>query len=262
MTGRSAKINKTSTQTSTPSIKSCASNMADSPSPLTTERLVQELDKLRKTMTGEFTTLLNGSLEPIRSSVQSIEATLSTQASTIREMETGLTDHSDRITQIECDVSGLQSNLESVIQENVALKAKLEDLESRSKRQNLRVLGLPENTEGKDPRDFMAKMFHTLLGGSLSEPPELDRAHRSLQPKSRTRDAPRPFIVRFHRYTEKEIVLNKNIAYNGNGIRIFEDFSVAVAKKRSAFNEIKSLLYKRGVRFGMLYPARSSPCHL
>ena len=68
MTGRSAKTNKTSTQTSTPSIKSCASNMADSPSPLTTERLVQELDKLRKTMTGEFTTLLNGSLEPIRSS--------------------------------------------------------------------------------------------------------------------------------------------------------------------------------------------------
>ena len=206
MTGRSAKTNKTSTQTSTPSIKSCASNMADSPSPLTTGRLVQELDKLRKTMTGEFTTLLNGSLEPIRSSVQSIEATLSTQASTIREMETGLTDHSDRITQIECDVSGLQSNLESVIQENVALKAKLEDLESRSKRQNLRVLGLPENTEGKDPRDFMAKMFHTLLGGSLSEPPEQDRAHRSLQPKPRAGDAPRPFIVRFHRYTEKEIV--------------------------------------------------------
>ena len=158
-------------------------------------------------------------------------------------------------------MSGLQSNLESVIQENVALKAKLEDLESRSKRQNLRVLGLPENTEGKDPRDFMAKMFHTLLGGSLSEPPEQDRAHRSLQPKSRTRDPPKPFIVRFHRYTVKEIVLNwtkshKNISYNGNGIRIFEDFSVAVAKKRSAFNDIKSLLYKRGVRFGMLYPAR------
>ncbi|TNN32194.1 hypothetical protein EYF80_057648 [Liparis tanakae] len=60
---------------------------------------------------------------------------------------------------------------------------------------------------------------------------------------------------------EKEIVLNwakshKDISYNGNGIRIFKDFSVAVAKKRSAFNEIKGLLYKRGVCFGMLYLAR------
>ena len=84
-------------------------------------------------------------------------------------------------------MGGLQSNLESAIQENVALKAK-EDLESRSKRQN-RVLGLPKNIDGKDPRDFMAKMFSTLLGGLLSAPPELDRAHRSLQLKPRPKDA-------------------------------------------------------------------------
>lgn len=117
--------------------------MVDSPSPLTTERLVEELEKLRKAMTIEFTTLLNGSLEPIRSSVQLIEATLTTQASTIREMETSLSDHSDRIIQIDHDMDGLQSNLNSVIQEYVVLKAKVEDLQSRSKRQNLRVLGLP-----------------------------------------------------------------------------------------------------------------------
>ncbi|XP_032388515.1 protein ECT2 [Etheostoma spectabile] len=176
-------------------------------------------------------------------------------------METSLSDHSGRITQVEHDVGKLQSNLKSVVQENAALKAKVEDLESRSKRQNLRVLGLPENIEGKDPRDFVAKMFSSLLGEILSAPPELDRAHRSLQPKPRPGDPPRPFIERFHRYIEREIVLNwakthRDISYNSIRIRIFEDFSVAVAKKRSAFNGIKGLLYKRGVKFGMLYPAR------
>lgn len=54
----------------------------------------------------------------------------------------------------------------------------------------------------------MAKMFSVQLGGSLSGTPELDRAHRSLQPKPRPGAAPQPFIVRFHRYTEKDAVLN------------------------------------------------------
>lgn len=238
--------------------KSGASNMADS-SPLTTETLV-ELEKLRKTMTDELTTLLNTSLEPIRSSVESIESTLVTQAGTIREMETSLTDHSDRIKQVEHDVCVLQSTLETLMEENAALQTKVEDLESRSRRQNLRVLGLPVGIEGKDCRDFMAKMFHTLLGGLLSELPELDRAHRSLQNQSNKRAAPRPapreapcaLIVRFQRFVEKETVLkwaksHKVISYEGHQIRIFEDFSAAVAKKRSAFNNVKGLLYKKGV---------------
>lgn len=263
------KMGKTSGRTTpSPTDKSAASNMADSP-PLTTETLVAELEKLRKTMTDELTTLLNSSLEPVRSSVESIESTLVTQAGTIREMETSLTDHSDRVTQLEHDMCVLQSTVETLMEENAALQTKVEDLESRSRRQNLRVLGLPEGTEGKDCRDFMAKMFHTLLGGLLSELPELDRAHRSLQnqpnkraaPQPAQREAPRALIVRFHRFLEKETVLkwakaHKDISYEGHRIRIFEDFSAAVAKKRSAFNDVKGLLYKKGVKFGMIYPAR------
>lgn len=264
------KMGKTGGRSTPSQDKASASNMADAP--LTTEALVTELEKLRKTMTDELTTLLNTSLESIRSSVESIESTLVTQAGTIREMETSLTDHSDRITQIESEVCVLQSTLDSLMEENAALQTKVEDLESRSRRQNLRVLGLPEGIEGGDCRGFMSKMFHTLLDGSLSEPPELDRAHRTLQNQPKKRAAPRPappesaqrpraLIVRFHRFVEKDIVLmwaksHKNISYEGHQIRIFEDFSAAVAKKRSAFNNVKGLLYKKNVKFGMIYPAR------
>lgn len=221
---------KTTNQKST-STKSGACSMADSP-PLTAETLVEELEKLRKTMTGELTTLLNASLAPIRSSVESIESTLVTQASTIRQMETSLSDHSDRITQVQHDVCLLQSNLESMTEENAALKAKVEDLESRSKRQNLRVLGLPENIEGKNSRDFMAKMFSELLGGSLSEPPELDRAHRSLQPKPRPGAAPRPVIVRFHSNPTKRLHTR---------VTVSESLRISAQQwRRSAQNSTKS----------------------
>lgn len=248
------------------SAKICSSMAEDRVAPLTTETLVLELEKLRRNMTGELTALLNSSLEPIRSSVESFQLSLAEQTSTVREMETSLSDHSDRITQLELDVSGLQSDLGSVVKENTELRAKVEDLESRSKRQNVRVLGLPENVEGKDARVYMAGLFADLLGDLLSEPPELDRAHRSLQPKPRPDDPPRPIIVRFHRYMEKEAVLrwaksHKDFSYNGHRIKIFEDFSAAVARRRAAFNPVKGLLYQRGVKFGMLYPARLRVTH-
>ena len=71
----------------------------------------------------------------------------------------------------------------------------------------------------------------------------------------------RPILVRFHRYIQKERVLlwakkTRSITYQGYPIRIFEDFSASLAKKRASFNKVKSLLYKDGIRFGLIYPAR------
>lgn len=228
---------------------------------LTIESLVKELERFRKDMTGEFVALLNSSLEPIRSSIESIGTTLTTQAVTISEMESGLSDHSDRIAQLEHDVSAVQSKLTTMEKENTALKASVEDLISRSKRHNIRVVGLPEGLEGKNAREFMTNLLSELLGDSLTEPPELDRAHRSLRPRPHAEESPRPLIIRFHRYIVKETVMSwakshKDMSYKGHKIKIYEDFSTEVAKKRAAFNKVKSLLYQKGVRFGMLYPAR------
>ena len=145
-------------------------------------------------------------------------------------------------------------------EENGALQATVEDLASRSKCQNLRVIGLPEDIEGNNLRQFMADLFKEVAAEALSDStPELDRAHRSLRPKPR--QGSRPVIVRFHRYIDKEKVLlwakdHCNMTYRGHNIKFYEDFSAAVAKRRAAFNQVKSLLFKKGIRFSMIYPAR------
>lgn len=212
-------------------------------------------------MTEEITASLQESLAPIKSSLEALGTTVATHSSTISDMETALTDHSGRVTQLEKDVISLRSKLTAASEENVALRSSLEDLVSRSKRQNLRVVGIPEDMEGRNPRQFMSELFVEVLGDVLPNPPELDRAHRSLGPKPRQCDRPRPILVRFHRYIEKELVLqwakeHRDVSYKGHNIKFYEDFSASVARKRAAFNNVKSSLYKKGVRFGMLYPAR------
>jgi len=228
--------------------------------PLTLEMLVGELDKLRKDVTGELTASMNAALAPLQASLQQITDTVASHTATMTAMETALSAHSDDITTLGRDVAVLKSKLESTTQMNEKLQLAIEDLVSRSKRQNLRVIGIPEGMEGEDPRRFMAALFMEVardaqLGPSL----ELDRAHRGLGPKPQ--QGSRHFIVRFHKYTQKERVLlwakkNRDVVYKGHSIRIFEDFSATLAKKRATFNKVKSQLYKDGIRFGLIYPAR------
>lgn len=234
--------------------------MASEPSPLTLELLVIELEKSRKSMTAELTASLNAALAPIQSSLDSVVSTVAIHSSTISEMETALSSHSDAITGLEQEVVGLRSKMASMAEERTTLRAAVEDLVSRSKRQNLRIVGLPEGLEGKDPRLFMSGLFREVVGDTLPEAgPELDRAHRSLGPKPR--QGSRPVIVRFHRYIEKERVLrwakeHRDMVYQGHSIKFYEDFSASVAKRRAAFNAVKSSLYRKGIRFGVMYPAR------
>ena len=227
--------------------------------PLTLAMLVGELEKLRRDVTGEIAASMNTALAPIQASLQKITDTVTTHTATITRMETALSAHSDGITTLEREVAVLKSKLESTNQVTDRLQLAVEDLVSRSKRQNLRVIGIPEGMEGDDARLFMTTLFKEVVGDPHLDTLELDRAHRSLAPKPP--QGSRPVTVRFHKYVHKERVLlwarkSRDVSYRGHPIRIFEDFSATLAKKRAAFNKVKSQLYKDGIRFGLLYPAR------
>ena len=222
--------------------------------------LVGELEKLRKDVTGELTSSLNTAMAPIQASLQKIADTVASHTATISAMETALTSQSDDLTTLQHEVVTLKSKVETTTQMNEKLQLAVEDLVSRSKRQNLRVIGIPEGAEGTDARLFMTTLFREVTGDSLLDTSfELDRAHRSLGPKPA--QGSRPILVRFHSYIQKEWVLlwakkTRSVTYQGYPIRIFEDFSASLAKKRASFNKVKSLLYKDGIRFGLIYPAR------
>ncbi|KAK9536015.1 hypothetical protein VZT92_005838 [Zoarces viviparus] len=52
------------------------------------------------------------------------------------------------------------------------------------------------------------------------------------------------------------------LVYNGNRIAIFPDYTPSVAKARAAFMDIrKALRGRKGVRYGLLYPARLRISH-
>ncbi|ROL49414.1 LINE-1 type transposase domain-containing protein 1 [Anabarilius grahami] len=156
--------------------------------------------------------------------------------------------------------------MDALRKENLFLKEKLDDLEYRSRRSNMRVVGIPEKLEGSDPIKFMTDFFEEVLGNDFfTSPLVLSRAHR-VGPNP-TNDArakqtkPRVFLVLFHFFQVKHRILRfsrqqRKLLFCGHRVVFHEDFSADLGKKRAAFKDVNSRLYEKGVRFGLLYPAR------
>lgn len=172
----------------------------------------------------------------------------------VSSLESSANNHSDQIASMERDMANFRKEL--AIQ-----KARHEDLEARSRRNNLRIIGIKERREeGKRAVDYIAQCMKETL--SLDKPPVLDRVHRTLRMRPGNSDPPRVFIIRCHYYQEKEEILRKAgqmkrlTTGEGDNIRIQPDYTRAVAKQRAEFNEVRGLLRScEGIRYGLWYPA-------
>lgn len=237
---------------------------ADGASPV---KLPVDLDNLRAALMSDLTSAItdqlkraiDAALAPIAAAIEGFTARIDSQDRRIVDLEQHLSSYSDRVVSLERAVEHLSTA-------NKQLTDKMEDLESRSRRCNLRVVGIPEGAEGADPVAYMSNFFADVLGADVFQsPPLLDRAHR-IGPKPSNPNAgglkPRVFIVRFHYYQDKErawrwgIVNKKQLTHDGRNIYIFPDFNASVAKKRAAFTNMRRCLKEKGVQFSLRFPAQ------
>uniref|UniRef100_A0A8C5GJL6 L1 transposable element RRM domain-containing protein n=1 Tax=Gouania willdenowi TaxID=441366 RepID=A0A8C5GJL6_GOUWI len=172
-----------------------------------------------------------------------------------KEMGGALSDVTDRLVILE-------KNHDMLTKDHKKLQEKCTDLENRSRRQNLRVVGIAEGIEAGNPSRFVAEFFPDVLGaGSFDTPLLIDRAHRSLAPKPRDGERPRALIVRLHYYADKEKILKLSrekgrLIYKGSPVHIFPDMSPEVGKQRAAFNQVKAGLRQAKIPYSMYYPAK------
>lgn len=191
---------------------------------------------------------IDGRLDALQQSLDNHDARL-----------TSLEDHAgsleDRFGRLEASCLKLQAD-------NDKLRAKVTDLEGRNRRSNLRLVGVPESLEGSQPSKFFAQMLQDVFGRELLPTlPELDRAHRSLAPKPVPAANPRPVVICFHYYQQKEMIMRvartrDKLIYQGHTFRIYEDYPTEIVNQRRVYKAVMSSLYKLGLRPSLLYPAR------
>lgn len=176
-------------------------------------------------------------------------------SNTMEKMETTINSHHDSLETMETTVSTLKDQIQK-------LQEQQQVLENRSRRQNLRIIGIPEEAEKGRPTDFISGFFSEVLGEDLPDPQSvvLDRAHHTLAPKPRAGDRPRAMIVRLHYFSDKAKILQASrkrgeLTFRGARVHIFPDMSAELSRRRAAFNSVKCKLKQAGISYGIHHPA-------
>ncbi|KAI4798949.1 hypothetical protein KUCAC02_020378 [Chaenocephalus aceratus] len=107
-----------------------------------------------------------------QTALAAIKATMLAHTEAIKEVEGAATQHSDDITRLQTEVARLTAD-------TAKLSDKCEDLEGRSRRNNIRMIGVPEGKEGTRPRVYFAATHRPLIPGP-------EAADRPLPPISPT----------------------------------------------------------------------------
>ncbi|KAJ1150663.1 hypothetical protein NDU88_003453, partial [Pleurodeles waltl] len=196
--------------------------------------------------------LMGQILSELRAIKVSQEATRRETREQLNQLNTHLTLLSTRVSQVEQRVSDLEdtnSQIESATSqvqfELEDLQNKLDEMENRSRRSNLRFVGVPEGLEAglsvtKVASDLITKLIlpdRANPEGDLS----IMRAHRVLFVRPVNSKYPRTILVNFGDFRVKEQILSQARKArefkldNGSGFHVFADMSVAAAHRRREF---------------------------
>lgn len=136
------------------------------------------------------------------------------------------------------------------------LTDKLDDLENRSRRSNLRLVNVPEKMEGTDAVAFLERWLPEVLRPTAFPAPLLiERAHRlpgRTQPNRSTR--PRVLIVKFLNFQDKVCVMRAarakgKVMCGDQGIMFFPDLSAELHRRRRCFDVVKQQLRSLNIRY-------------
>lgn len=117
------------------------------------------------------------------------------------------------------EVEEMKKTMGKQEEEKVDLQRKVNDLENYQRRENLRITGLPERN-GEDPIEVVKKFFKE---NAFSVPGEKIHVAHRIGPKSR--DKPRPLLIRFADRKTKDDVVRARRTLKGSGKTISEDVS-------------------------------------
>lgn len=163
----------------------------------------------------------------------------------IQNVRQDIADCAERVTEAETRIS----------------EEKLLDLETRSRRSNLRLVNLPEGAKGEDACAFLEDWLPDALElAPLRTKLTLERAHR-IGPRTQNRSSPRTIIMKFLNYKDKETVVRaaktkRQVLYKNQPVRFYQDVAAGVHKKQKEFDEARRQLRSMGLRYGIIPPAR------
>lgn len=164
-------------------------------------------------------------------------------------MEKGLREQLEKQEEKIVKLEEENSNLREIVKK---LEDKQDDLENRSRRNNLIFFGIDDPIDSKETwNDCAKKIIHVVQNEMKLEhitENDIERAHRL-----GNRRGKRPIIVKFHNFQAKNEVLGCRASLKGSNIFINEDFSRKVRQEREVLISEMKKAREKGITATVSY---------
>ncbi|KAJ1209168.1 hypothetical protein NDU88_004546 [Pleurodeles waltl] len=191
---------KINPQTSPPLNES--TTMSDKDQPTTMDRILQEI------------TTVSRRIEGMDASITSLTLETKSMRSDIAGFQSRVTGLEQRMGSLETQINMSQEREQDVLH----LRSKLTDIEDRSRRDNIRKLGIPKIEDGSDMQAFLTSTLPKMISLDFDPPLEFQRAHRIGPKRSDNSSWPRPIIACLLRHNQTRQILQ--VARNHDPFRI------------------------------------------
>ncbi len=183
-------------------------------------------------------------LRELREDIQATNKSVKELREEFEAIATEVKQTRDRVDSVQADAREDRRAVTDLRNQLEWLTEKMTDMEDRSRRNKVRLVGLPEGAEGPDAAGFLrvnlSKWIPSLRGRDI----EIDRAHR-VYDGGRGSDRPRTLIFRVLRWHDRSDILKGarqaypvKCAQNNVTLLFFPDFSPATAIRRKAFGPV------------------------
>uniref|UniRef100_A0A8C5WK07 Uncharacterized protein n=1 Tax=Leptobrachium leishanense TaxID=445787 RepID=A0A8C5WK07_9ANUR len=177
----------------------------------------------------------------------------------LREVRVEVAGLTDRVGGLEDRANIPPEAPPSLLAELSDMKRKLDDLDNRGRRQNVRIRGLPESVITDDIATYVDALFVTLIQDPAITSVPVDRAHRVLRPMPPEGAPPRDVVCRISSGALKERVMSvartqRQWLLDGHQLEFFQDLTPFTLAARKALRPITLQLRQRQIAYRWGFP--------
>ena len=148
------------------------------------------------------------SLSSLEGKLDDVTASMDSFAQRVDRQNQQFADAEQRIFTVEDQTAAHTSTLREMEKVLKVISAKNEDLEAGSRRNNIRIMGIPETTDTGRLEDYVETLLMDLFGSeAFSGMLMVERAHQTLAPRPPVGASPCPILARLLNYRDRDTVL-------------------------------------------------------
>lgn len=199
----------------------------------------QNMEGRFKSMDNKFTDLFGGlreEVDQLKTEVQQSKTNIDKVNETVKEIGASMDFHAEELKDSEKNQQEKIKQVETSLDKKIAeLDNKLMLLEKHDRKYNLLFYGIPEQVE-EDPVERLQRLFIEELKIDVPTVDKMQFAHAHRIPSRGI--GPKPLILKFINYQERELVLSHSKNLAGSKKRILTDLPEQMKKERNRLAKI------------------------